>query len=204
MNGYWRRILLSALAIFAVGYGAISLVRLGKGKVQSTLESSDPVRIPLPFLPFLVDGVREGTLESVTLLRSAPRQVSGVEVRARLGDTVTMDRLRGCRFTSRSATDFSPEAGLACLRADAPGPALAPVGTVTLRGGSGEMVSRPLLLPPEVLAKLRSDVTDSVSPADSADPAPPTNPVAAVTQVAGKVTANIPEKIAQDSAQTPP
>lgn len=204
MNGYWRRILLSALAIFAVGYAAITLVRFGKGKVQSALESSDPVRIPLPFLPFMVDGVREGTLESVTLLRSAPRQVSGVEVRAKLGDTVTLDRFRDCQFTSRSATDFSPEAGLACLGAGTADSTLSPVGTVTLRGAGGETVTRPFLLPPEVLTKLRSELTDSVNPADSADPARPTNPVAAVTKVAGKVTAKVSERIAQDSAQTPP
>ena len=204
MNGLWRRILLGALAIFAVGYGVISLVRLGKGKVQSALESADPVRIPLPFLPFLVDGSRVGTLESVTLLRSAPRQVSGVEVRAKLGNTVAVDRFRECQFTSRSATTFSPESGLACLRAGPADSSLVVVGTVTLSGADGATLSLPLLLPPEVLATIRPGLADSASPADASAPSQPTNPMAAAAKVAGKVVTKVSDKMARDSAQSPP
>src|SRR5690606_27686418 len=82
MNRYWLRIGLGALAVFAVGYAGWRLVERGVGEVRDLAMSDQEISIPLfGALPFTVEGRRVGSLQRLTLLRDAPKQISGVIVR---------------------------------------------------------------------------------------------------------------------------
>jgi len=154
MRSYWVKILLGAVAIFAVGYGAVWVVRTQVVRVKHTIESSDPISLPLAFLPFVVDGVKLGTYRGIQILRSAPKTVSEVHIRVRLGDSVTTARFDGCQLTTQNRASFSPEEGLRCVTASAADSGLIPFGDVTLElGGAGSIVL-PLLLDSAVVADL--------------------------------------------------
>jgi hypothetical protein len=154
MRGYWLKIVLGALAIFGVGYGAVRLVRAQVHRVRSTIESTDPVSIPLAFLPFAVDGQTMGTFRGVTLLRSDPKTVSEIRLRVKLADSIAAARLVNCRVTTMNATGFSPDEGFRCLDPEAADSGLVPFGSVTLQLAGRADVTLPLLLDPAVVADL--------------------------------------------------
>ena len=154
MRSYWVKILLGALAIFAAGYGAVWVVRSQVVRVRHTIESSDPISLPLAFLPFVLDGVKLGTYRGIQILRSAPKTVTEVHIRVRLGDSVTAARFDGCRLTTQNSASFSPEEGLRCVTTAAADSGLIPFGDVTLElRGAGSIVL-PLLLDSAVVADL--------------------------------------------------
>lgn len=155
MRGYWLKILLGAVAIFAIGYGGVWVVRTQVSRVRHTIESSDPISIPLAFLPFVLDGAKVGTYRGVRIVRSSPRVVSEVHIRVRLADSVTAARFEGCRLTTQNSASFSPDEGLRCLGTGSADSVLIPFGDVTLEFGGGERLVRPLLLDSAVVADLR-------------------------------------------------
>lgn len=155
MRGYWLKIVLSAMVIFAVGYGAVWVVRTQVSRVRHTIESSEPITIPLAFLPFVLDGEKVGTYRGVRIIRSTPKTVSEVHLRVRLADSVTAARFEGCRLTTQNRSSFSPEEGLRCLGAASSDSTLLPFGDVTFEVQGGERLVRPLLLDSAVVADLR-------------------------------------------------
>jgi hypothetical protein len=154
MRSYWVKILLGALAIFAVGYGAVWVVRSQVVRVRHTITSSDPITLPLAFLPFVLDGVKLGTYRGIQIVRSAPKTVTEVHIRVRLGDSVTAARFDGCQLTTQNSASFSPEEGLRCVTTAAADSGLIPFGDVTLElRGAGNIVL-PLLLDSAVVADI--------------------------------------------------
>jgi hypothetical protein len=107
MRGYWIRIALGALAIFAVGMVGVTLVRRGVSGVREVTEGSGPISIPLAFIPFSLGGNKLGSLERVTLHRETPRLVTSVELEIKLRDSMTARGLEGCRL----ATNFEGDQG---------------------------------------------------------------------------------------------
>jgi hypothetical protein len=152
MRNYWVKILLSAVAIFVVGYGAVWVVRTQVIRVRHTIESSDPVTIPLAFLPFVMDGARLGTYRGVRIVRSSPKTVTEVHLRVRLADSVTAARFEGCRLTTRNSASFSPDEGLRCVAETAADSTLIPFGDVALEIQGGTPLVLPLLLDSAVVA----------------------------------------------------
>ena len=66
MRNYWLKILLSALGIFAIGMVLITGFRGLKTKVTTTLNSSDPIPIPLiGLIPFRIDSNKLGSVSRV-------------------------------------------------------------------------------------------------------------------------------------------
>lgn len=105
MRNYWLRIFLGAFAIFALGMVGVTLVRRGVAKVNSVVDSDEPLNIPLAFIPFVLSGERLGTLDHVQVLRDSPRQVRSVELAVELDDSLLAQGLAGCRL----ATNFESE-----------------------------------------------------------------------------------------------
>jgi len=157
MRSYWARILLRALAIFVVGYGAVWVVRSQVGRVRQTMESSDPITLPLAFLPFVLDGEKLGTYRGIQIVRSAPKTVAGVHLRVRLADSLAAARFEGCRLTTQNSSSFSPEEGLRCVAATAADSVLIPFGDVTLELRGAPQLVLPLLLDSAVVADLAGD-----------------------------------------------
>ena len=100
MRNYWLKILLGALGIFVVGMIGVTVVRSGIAKVNSVVEGSGPLTIPLGLIPFTLQGERLGNLDHVTLNRESPRKVTDVELEIDLADSLLAKGLSGCRLAA--------------------------------------------------------------------------------------------------------
>ncbi len=105
MRSYWGRILLGAFGIFCLGMIVVSIARHGRSKVESVIASSEPLSIPLPFVPFQVNGSKLGTLERLTVNRESPKKVSSIELQVKMDDSLVAKGLAGCRLAANIESD---------------------------------------------------------------------------------------------------
>ncbi len=171
MRGYWIRIALGALAVFVVGMVGVWIARSGMGKVREVTEGSDPIRLPLAFIPFKLDGQRLGTLHQLTINRSTPKAFSGLDLVVDLNDSVTPQRFEGCLLGVRDLEGGHGKVDVKHLDfhchfspSDTAGSGLVPFGHVWLRQ-SGD--SFPLLIPQDVAEDLRKGGGDEPFDSDS-------------------------------------
>ena len=88
MRTYWLRILLGALAVFAVGMIGLTFARRTRDTVTAVVTGSGPLSIPLPFVPFELEGNKLGRLERLVVNREAPKKVSSVDLEVKLDDSL--------------------------------------------------------------------------------------------------------------------
>ena len=163
MRGYWLRILLGALGIFAVGMVIVTAVNAVKGRVRSVASTSDPITIPLPpFVPFRVGGERLGSFERVVINRDAPNDLRSVDLYVDLGNPTTTEQLRKCHgilakflHPSRDGAAAVHDAEFTCIEDDSTRHELEAFGKVHIV--PGHLVT-PLLVPPEVANELRREM----------------------------------------------
>jgi hypothetical protein len=154
MRNYWLKILAGALGIFVIGMAAVTSFRSVRSKVTHTLNSTDPIPIPLiGLVPFRLDSERLGSLRRVEFLRSDPQHVSGIRVVVALADSVSPDRLRSCQIALDDADDINDKTTFRCQAPGANTAALEPFGEVALSGDGGERFT--LLLPSKAVQELR-------------------------------------------------
>jgi hypothetical protein len=161
MRGYWLRILLGALGIFAVGMLLVTAVSAVKGRVRSVAKTSDPITIPLPFVPFRVGGQRLGDFERVVLNRDAPNDLRSVDLYVDVGNPTAAEQLERCsgilaavHETGGGATTLH-DAEFSCVEDDSTQAALEQFGEVHIV--PGDLVT-PLLVSPEVANDLRREM----------------------------------------------
>ncbi|HVX89679.1 MAG TPA: hypothetical protein VG940_12170 [Gemmatimonadales bacterium] len=169
MKNIWLKIGLGAGGIFAVGMVLVSLVKAGRNKIEDLVHSDADIRIPLMgIVPFQLADQRLGDLRRVTLLRDAPKHLTGVRVEVRLADSATIDPLKDCQFlTVNDPTHLNERTRFTCV-ADSAG--LSSFGTVEIRHRQGDeptTLVRTLVLAPADLAALQADMGPRVGP-DSA------------------------------------
>lgn len=104
MRNYWLKILLGALAIFAVGMIGVTMARRGIAGVERVVASDQPLTIPLSLIPFELQGERLGKLDHVTLMRKSPNEVTAVELEIQLADSMVARGLQGCRLVANMET----------------------------------------------------------------------------------------------------
>ncbi|HEX7337766.1 MAG TPA: hypothetical protein VF252_11215 [Gemmatimonadales bacterium] len=169
MRHYWMRIVLGAVAIFAVGMIGISLVRRGLHGVHEVAEGTSPIRVPLAFVPFKLEGRNLGKLSKLVLYRSAPKQLSSVELEVKLADSVLARGLEGCRLVANLDDSKRPngrrvEVGslstgvFSCLQGDDSTGQFQDFGRAIFQPGN---VSVPLLLPRDMVNDLQQGNFDS-------------------------------------------
>ncbi len=176
MRTYWLRILLGALAVFAIGMIGVSLARRTKERVTAVVTGSGPLSIPLPFVPFELAGNRLGRLERLVVNRDAPKKVSSVDLEVKLDDSLLVQGLAGCRLAANLESDSSKtgdvnfrthrledRAFFFCAKADT---GLVEFGTVKLTPGD---VTVPLLVPVSLAEQLRSGNWGDHGSPDSTD-----------------------------------
>ena len=176
MRSYWLRILFGALAVFCIGMIGVSIFRHGRAKVTQVVAGSGPITIPLPFVPFQLDGNKLGTVERLVVNRDAPKKVSSVDLQVKLDDSLFAQGLAGCRLAANLESDsakhgdinvhvneMGEKAFFFCAKSDS---GLVPFGTVTMHPGD---VTVPLLVPHTLAEDLRSgrwgdeaDSTDAI------------------------------------------
>ncbi len=171
MRNYWFKILLGAFAIFAIGMVGVTMVRHGIAKVNTVVNSSDPITIPLAFVPFMLSGERLGKLQHLVLYRDSPRQVRGVELAVDVADSLVATGLANCRLTANLETDpekpgFNVDASkhgentFSCLPGDSVPSQFVPFGEAVFQPGE---VRVPLFIEQEVVNELNEFAADSTS-----------------------------------------
>jgi hypothetical protein len=182
MRNYWLRIALGALAIFIVGMVGVTLAKQGVGRVRHVVEGTGPISVPLAFIPFHLNGQKLGTVSRVVLLREAPKQISAVQLEAKVRDSAVARGLAGCRLTANLDEDETPGSihirrgkravgVFTCLHTGDSAPGFQEFGRATFQPGN---VTVPLLLPDDMVNDLReghfddSDVQDSIGAAAEA------------------------------------
>lgn len=173
MRNYWIRIAAGALGIFAVGMLLITAVRSVKSTVHSTINSSDPIPIPLiGLVPFRLGDAQLGSLSRLEFLRSDPQHLSGVRVLVKLADSVSPDRLRDCQIALDDVENINEHTTFRCRGPEDSTTGLEPFGVIIVKG-TGD--SFPLLLPWKTVAEIRQttfqlnrDGFHVTSPADRA------------------------------------
>jgi hypothetical protein len=161
--------------VFAIGMVGVSIVRRGRDKVTEVMAGTGPLTIPLPFVPFKLDGNKLGMVEQLVVNRDAPKKVSSLDLQVKLDDSLLVQGLAGCRLAANLESDstkpgdvnvhvnqMGEKAFFFCAKSDS---ALVPFGTVTLEPGH---VSVPLLVPTSLAETLQSGRWGDES-ADSAD-----------------------------------
>jgi hypothetical protein len=155
MRWYWVKIILGALAVFVVGYVGVSAVRGSVNTVRQLSETSDPISIPLAFIPFHLDGDRAGTFSGLRIMRDAPKSVTAFHIRVKLGDSVDVEHLKQCRLhLEQTGTDFDPDDEVVCVEPGASDSGLVEFGDVTFTRDDIEF-SVPLLLGEATVEDLR-------------------------------------------------
>jgi hypothetical protein len=163
MRGYWMRIALGALAIFAIGMIGVGVVRRGIGGVRAVAEGSGPITLPVAFVPFKLDGQKLGTVNRVVLHRDAPKQLASVELGIKLDDSTLARGLEGCRLVANFDAERNPRgvdlrAGplatgvFSCLHGDNSTSQFQEFGRAVFTPGD---VSVPLLLPNDMVDDLK-------------------------------------------------
>jgi hypothetical protein len=163
MRKYWARVVLGALLIFCVGYGAISAVRHFKYSVESSRDLTIPLGAFGTYAPFKLDGVKVGDLRSLVIHRTAPKEIVGFGVRARLSDSAAFDKLEGCNLSVSDPQHIDERTTFTCLSSEE---GYQPFGDVTieLRGTQdARTIVRPLLLTDATVRGIRSHAADSAA-----------------------------------------
>ncbi len=180
MHNYWLKILLGALGVFAVGMIGVSIVRSGIAKVNSVVDGSGPITIPLGLVPFAIGGERLGKLGEVTLHRDTPNRVTEVELSINLDDSLLAQGLSGCRLVANLEGD-EQESGVnlrvgrggaernafSCLAGDSVPADFVEYGEAVFHPGEVEV---PLFLPVDLVSELQDlDFNSDSATADSLD-----------------------------------
>lgn len=105
MRNYWLRIVLGAIAIFAVGMIGVTVARQGVGRVRNVVEGTGPISVPIAFIPFKLDGQKLGTVSKIVVQRDAPKQIASVELQIKLLDSTVARGLGGCRLAANLDKD---------------------------------------------------------------------------------------------------
>jgi hypothetical protein len=176
MRTYWLRIVLGALAVFAVGMIGIHFARRTRDTVTAVVTGSGPLSIPLPFVPFELEGNKLGRLERLVVNREAPKKVSSVDLEVKLDDSLLVQGLAGCRLAANLESDSSKSGDINfrthrledrafffCAKSDS---GLVEFGTVKLAPGD---VTVPLLVPVSLAEQMRAGNWGDHDDADSAD-----------------------------------
>ena len=166
MRNLWVKIGLGAGGIFAVGMLIVTLGKLGKAKIEDLVHSDSDIRIPLMgIIPFTVNDQPLGDIRRLTLLRDAPKHLTGVRVEARLGDSITVDPLKDCAFlTVNDPEHINENTRFTCI-SDTAG--LSTFGTVEVRHRQGDeptTLVRTLMLPAEAVRQLQEAMGPRITP----------------------------------------
>lgn len=164
MRNYWIRIVLGALGVFAAGMALIFVARRVIAKARTVAQTSNPITIPLAFVPFRLDGSRLGTFDRAVLIRKSPKEMSALHLSVKLADSAGAARLAGCgllaRFTERRTGGGAvlTDADFTCVKPDSVAPPGAePFGRVVFQPGD---LTAPLFVPADVARRLRGDLVD--------------------------------------------
>ncbi|MES2305530.1 MAG: hypothetical protein V4558_08480 [Gemmatimonadota bacterium] len=156
---YWFRIIFGMLAIFAVGMIIRAGVQKGRGAIHEIADGSGTINIPLLGLPFKFEGAKVGSLQRLSIERSAPKTVTGFHLYATLSDTVAIAKFDDCRLTVTNAKNIDEHTSFRCATIeDSTSEQMVPFGSMTLQPSGREFV---LLIPESARRDFQHEQADS-------------------------------------------
>lgn len=163
MGKYWLKIGLRAALIFGVGFVLVSVAR----RVHGSIHSDHDIGIPLgafgAYLPFKLEGNRIGTLRSLTIQRSSPKEITGFIVKARVTDSTVFEKLHDCHVSVSDAAHLSEQTTFFCVRSDSGYQSFGEVRFEFRRSDGTTVIVQPLMLTEADVLKIRSHSADSVA-----------------------------------------
>jgi hypothetical protein len=154
------RIALRSLLIFAVGFGIISASR----HFKHSIESDEDLTIPLgSFVPFKLDGIKVGTLRSLVIRRTAPKQITGFGVRVRLTEASAFEKLEDCNLAVDDPLHLNERTTFTCISSE---PGYQQFGDVTIDlngAGHSQRLKLPLFLTDAAVHEFHRQANDSAS-----------------------------------------
>lgn len=173
MRGYWLKILLGALAVFAIGMIGVSMFDHAKHNVEAIAEGNGPITIRLAFLPFKVDGEKLGTFRRVMVFRDSAQQPTRAQVTISVpeADSAADARIAGCILAIETKEQGNGQSvnpfNYRCLAAgDTGGLNLARFGELVIQGREGSFtLYAPKDQLDEVLHRSSAELTASESAA---------------------------------------
>jgi len=164
MGKYWLKIGLGAALIFCVGFVIISVAR----RVHTNIHSDHDVGVPLgafgAYLPFKLDGIKVGTLRSLTIQRSSPKEISGFVIRARVSDSSALEKLRNCHISVSDAPNINERSTFFCIRSDSGFQGFGEFRAEMRFDGGNTVIVQPLMLPDAAVQEFRRQAADSLAP----------------------------------------
>lgn len=167
-NRYWLRIALGIVLVFTLGMAGISAARKGKAEVRDFLSTAS-TRIPLKLanIDFRLDGRPLGRIAGLDINRRAADAAARLAVQVELADLGDLEGLRDCSLVTDDIRRFSTHSTFRCARpAELAAGNLAEAGSVTFEPGN---LTRPLLLPEDIVARLRHADRSNASVSIQAD-----------------------------------
>ena len=159
MRKYWTKIILTAMAIGLVGFGVVTAARRGKEYIISAKDLTIPLG---SFVSFKLDGVKAGSIRSLSILRSAPKEITGFRISIRLSDPADIDRLENCKLAVEDVQRFDEKTSFRCL-ADSTG--YEAFGSAIFRpqdSGVNRQLNIPLYLPEAAVRDIRNHASTEV------------------------------------------
>ncbi|HEV8600163.1 MAG TPA: hypothetical protein VGQ69_12435 [Gemmatimonadales bacterium] len=161
MGKYWLKIGLGAALIFLVGFSVLSAGR----HFRRSIDSDADITIPLGgFIPFKLDGVDVGKLRSLTIHRSAPKQITGFGISMRMSDSAMFEKLRSCRFSVTDPSHIDERTTFYCLQSDSGYREFGEIRMSLRLPDVTQTLVQPLLLPERAIQDFQRHGRDSVAP----------------------------------------
>lgn len=157
MGKYWLKIGLRAAVIFLIGFSVLSAGR----HFRHTIDSDKDITIPLGgFIPFKLDGLEVGKLRSLTIHRSAPKQITGFGISMRMSDSAMFEKLRECRFSVTDPSHIDERTTFFCLKADSGYREFGEIRMSLRISGGTQVLVQPLLLPESAIQRFQGHGAD--------------------------------------------
>ena len=151
---YWLKIILGMLAIFTGGMFVVKGLQAGRNRVETFVESAEPLTVPLMGMAFKTAKGPLGKLESLRIERSSPREIEGFYLTATLDEGVDVNQFDQCEVTVDDPENIDENTSFDCITAAHPGfEDLVQFGTITFKP-SGE--SHRLMVPSAVRDQIRT------------------------------------------------
>jgi hypothetical protein len=170
---YWFKIILGMLAIFTGGMFVVKGLQAGKNKVETLVDSAQPITVPLMGMAFRTAKGELGTLNKMRIERSTPREISGFHLNATLNEGVDVNQFDYCEVTVSDPEHLDENTSFDCLTAANPGfDDLVEFGSITFQpSGERHRLMVPTAVRDDIQSAFREDhenAGDSLA-VDSAD-----------------------------------
>lgn len=129
---YLTKIGLGMAGVFGAGMIVTSAIGAGRAKVDEALHTDASITVPLLGIPFRTAKGEIGSLQKLTIERSAPKTIEAFRLAVNLQEGVSADQFNNCEVTVVDPENINEDTRFTCLTAaDSGFEDLVQFGTIT-------------------------------------------------------------------------